>query len=113
MEGEKKYLVLETHDENLTNIFKKLETVININWNEKRLSFRAGNNYFGGFNLLNDNKLKMDMLAGTQMFCMDPDVQAIEKFMSNFFQGKELNLEFNGDFLTFLLGAEKVVCKVQ
>ena len=111
MEGNKNYLVVETHDQNLTQNFNNLKTTIKIDWNEKRISFHAGNNYFGGFEL-EGNKIKLGPMGGTKMFCMGVDVQAVEGFMGKFFRG-DIDFEFQGNDITFMKGGQKLVCKLE
>ena len=111
MEGVKKYLVSETNDQNLTKSFKNLKTIIQIDWNQKRIFFKAGNSYRGKFEL-EGNMIKMGILGGTKMMWTGEDVQAVEGFMIRFFRDL-IDFEIQGNKITFLKGGEELVCKVE
>ena len=105
------YTIRLTNHQNITSIFLAQKTKINLNLQEKKISFKAGNNSFGNFEL-EGNILKFKFLAGTKMMCIKEEDRAIEQFMNDFWSFKNVTM-INGEDgeVLFFNGSDTIVCK--
>jgi hypothetical protein len=87
--------IIHTDKNEINNALANYPTNLKFDFVENRLSYKAGNNYFGNFEILENTgtqkKLEFKFLGGTKMFVMDENARNIESFLSDFFSFKVIN----------------------